>query len=239
MDQEDSGCPQGALPLREAMWKWLPKEAIAAVRQAEEHMNRNARQVYWIGPDGKQVFGLDDSPHNLALIHGRLAAQNAAAAIFIRDLRAGRLVAWGREGSPLARFRPIPPDAWATLNFTDVGGGRAGGAGVELFSLRVAPPLPPAESAPAAPSPPEPVMSAESLPARASAGQAYSREALAAWFFLRVKTWPKGERTPSEPECIAAAESYFADAPGRDVIREIRQEKTPESWRKRGPRPRR
>lgn len=239
MEQEDSGCPQGALPLREAMGKWLPEEAMAAVRQAEQHMSRNKREVYWIGPDGEKVFELDDTPHNLLLLQGVLAAQKAAAAIFIRELRAGRLVAWGREGSPLARFRTIPPDAWAALNFTDVGGGRAGGSGVELFSLRVAPPVPPAEVAPAAPSPPEPVMPAESFPARTNAGQAYSAGALAAWFLLRVRTWPKGEPPPSEPDCIAAAQSYFADAPGRDAIREIRQEKTPENWRKRGPKPRR
>lgn len=160
MEQEDSGCPQGALPLREAMWKWLPEEAMAAVRQAEEHMNRNAREVYWIGPDGKKVFGLDDSPHNHLLLQDRLAAQKAAAATFIRELRAGRLVAWGREGSPLARFRAIPPDAWAALNFIDIGGGRAGGAGVELFSLHVAAAVAPVEPAPAVPSPPEPVMTA-------------------------------------------------------------------------------
>ena len=96
-----------------------------------------------------------------------------------------------------------------------------------------------AESPPAVPSPPEPVMTAESVPGRANAGQAYSSKALASWFLLRVNTWPEGKPPPSEAECVVAAQIYFAEAPGRDVIRAIRQKKTPQSWRKPGPKPRR
>lgn len=172
------------------------------------------------------------------------------------------LPAWGQETADIAKapwrdtLVPIPPEdfagpsaltvqmnGWAyppPMNRRYEGrwwqGMRFEAAAVQA-AFRAAPG--PAEPAPAVPSPPEPVIAAESLSPRANAGQAYSPEALAAWFLLRVRTWPKGKPPPTEAECIAAAQNYFADAPGRDLIRPIRQKKTPDDWRKRGPKPRR
>lgn len=239
MEQEDSGCPQSALPLKDAMRQWLPVEVLGAVWDAQEDLRKNARHVSWRDATGTRRSGIDHtSSYNRPLFLRLQAAQAAAEAQFLAMLRAGALVAWGRAGSPIAPHRRIPADAWVSLRLAHVTEGRALGAGVDLFGLHVAAAVALAEPTLAAPSPPEPVMTAERRPPRTDAGQAYSPEALAAWFLLRVRTWPKGEPPPSEADCIAAAKAYFADAPGRDAIREIRQEKTPESWRKRGPRPR-
>lgn len=93
--------------------------------------------------------------------------------------------------------------------------------------------------APPGPVPPKPAKTAESIPAPTATRLTYSPEGLAAWFRLRAATWPADKPPPKESQCIAAAKSHFADVPGRDVIRAIRRAKTPPSWRKRGPKPRR
>ena len=77
------------------------------------------------------------------------------------------------------------------------------------------------------------------LAVRSEPKKPYSPNALGGWFVLRVSTWPKDAPLPSEPECHAAARSYFDRVPGRDKFRVIRTAKTPESWRKRGPKERR
>ncbi len=63
----------------------------------------------------------------------------------------------------------------------------------------------------------------------------YAAEALAAWFALRVGTWPPDAPTPSEEADLAAAREYFDSVP-RGKFRKIRGVKTPASWRKPGPR---
>lgn len=160
MNQDDSGCPQDALPLKDAMQKWLPAEVLGAMRDAEEDYRRGARRVSWRDAGGKLPSEIDVHLSEITLHLVKVAAQEAVEAQFLSLLLAGRLVAWGRVGSPVAPHRRIPADAWVSLRLAHVGGGRAGGAGVELFSLRIALPLPPAEPAPAVPSPPEPVMTA-------------------------------------------------------------------------------
>jgi hypothetical protein len=250
MNVEDSRPRAVALPLLAAMHAWLPRHIVDEYERAEADLRRNGRWVYRKDAQGRDIVEPDaTSDFNRPLLLRMREAQDAAEAAFLGMLRGGRLVAWAREGSPLAPLRRIPGDAWTTLRLAHVAEGRAQGPGVELFGIHVAAAAAPAEPAPAAPSPPEPAQGERTdlqpedgagpkLP-RTNAKQAYSPEALAAWFLLRVKTWPKGEPPPSEADCIAAAQAYFADAPGRDPIREIRRQKTPESWRKRGPKRRR
>ena len=64
---------------------------------------------------------------------------------------------------------------------------------------------------------------------------AYSAEALSAWFFLRVKIWPKHDVPPTEAQDAAAAAAYFEGKIPRDKFREIRRAKVPENWLKPGP----
>lgn len=64
----------------------------------------------------------------------------------------------------------------------------------------------------------------------------YSKPALGAWFVLRVKTWPRDLPPPKEGADHAAAKHFFGREISRDEFREIRQQKTPPEWRKRGPR---
>lgn len=75
---------------------------------------------------------------------------------------------------------------------------------------------------------------------------AYSPEALAAWFVLRVGTWSRDVRPPTEVQCLKAAGDFFEDSMPRggqtrktriprDEFRKIRRAKTPDNWRKRGP----
>jgi hypothetical protein len=267
MNPEDSHPPPGTLPLQAAMHEWLPEKVLAAVDAASDDLKLNARQVYWIDAQGREVVEIDPySDFNRPLLLRMREAQAAAEAAFLAMLRAGRLIAWAREGSPVAPFRRIPADAWASLRLVHVTEGRASGHGVKLFGIHVAPATalqraspsgePKANDNAADAGRPPPDMtstgarisggrvapaSAPPEPGPPSGGtkQAYSPDALAAFFMLRVKTWPKDAPPPTENECIAAVRDYFADPPGRDVIREIRRQKTPESWRKRGPRSRR
>lgn len=64
----------------------------------------------------------------------------------------------------------------------------------------------------------------------------YSDEALNGWFLLRVRGWPKDAPPPNADACLAAARQHFEGAIPRDPFRRIRRMKTPESWRKTGPR---
>jgi len=80
------------------------------------------------------------------------------------------------------------------------------------------------------------VAPAEPMPASKPAPtQEYSRKTLAAWFILRVKSWRSDVAPPSEKADYEAACAMFGEVP-RDPFREIRREKTPENWRKPGPR---
>jgi hypothetical protein len=140
MNSEDSRPPPGALPLQAAMHQWLPEEVVDAVDAADEDLKRNARKVYRIDAQGRDVVEIDPhSDFNRPLLLRMREAQAAAEAAFLAMLRAGRLVAWGREGSPVAPLRPIPADAWASLRLEHVAEGRAQGPGARLFGLRVAP----------------------------------------------------------------------------------------------------
>ncbi|MFN6953783.1 MAG: hypothetical protein ACK4PG_03195 [Acetobacteraceae bacterium] len=153
MDLEDSRCPPGALPLRQAMQAWLPEKVLADVRAAGDELNRNARQVYRIDEQGRRIFEIDaHSDFNRPLLLRVKEAQDAAGAAFLALLRAGRLVAWAREGSPVAPLRRIPADAWASLRLAHVTEGRARGHGVDLFGIHVAP------AAEAAAAPPKPTL---------------------------------------------------------------------------------
>jgi hypothetical protein len=150
MNPEDSPSPPGALPLETAMHQWLPKEVVDAVDAAFGALKRYARRAYSTDAQGRHVVEIDPhSDFNRPLLLRVREAQAAAEAAFIAMLRAGRLVAWAREGSPLAPLRPIPPDAWTSLRLVHVAEGRAQGPGVKLFGIHVAPApaLPPAARA--------------------------------------------------------------------------------------------
>jgi hypothetical protein len=64
----------------------------------------------------------------------------------------------------------------------------------------------------------------------------YSPEALSAWFVLRVRIWPKEAPAPIETQDLEAARAYFDGEIARDEFRDIRRAKTPEDWRRSGPR---
>ncbi len=146
----------------------------------------------------------------------------------------GKPTAWGCAiiaRADLARWCGGPPEAEPSERPADWPGPALSPQSVQPIEAVTA-----QASFPVAPALAEIATIAGSFPAVAKPGQAYSRAALGAWFMLRVNTWPKDREAPTEPECIKEARSYFADLPGRDVIRLIRQQKTPDSWRKRGPR---
>jgi hypothetical protein len=65
-----------------------------------------------------------------------------------------------------------------------------------------------------------------------------TRNVLAAWYRLRLETWPKDAPPPTEAADLAAAREHFAAQPrvSREAIRAIRREKAPPNWRKTGPR---
>jgi hypothetical protein len=122
------------------MHEWLPKEVVDAVDAASDDLTRNARKVYRIDAQGREVVEIDaTSDFNRPLLLRMREAQAAAEAAFLAMLRAGSLIAWAREGSPVAPLRRIPADAWASLRLVHVTEGRASGHGVNLFGIHVAP----------------------------------------------------------------------------------------------------
>jgi hypothetical protein len=62
----------------------------------------------------------------------------------------------------------------------------------------------------------------------------YSEEACRAWFRLRIHSWPKGIRTPTAPQCLAAARAFFNGKIARDRFYDLRNEVVPEGWRRKG-----
>ncbi len=76
MELDDSRCPPGALPLRQAMRAWSPEKVLAAVRAASDDLSRNARQVYRIDEQGRRIFEIDaeSDPNRPLLLRMRAPA---------------------------------------------------------------------------------------------------------------------------------------------------------------------
>lgn len=89
---------------------------------------------------------------------------------------------------------------------------------------------------------PEPIPGPAGVPAEVQADTAQPRKlrydslALGAWYLLRVKKWPSGQRGPTEDQDWKDAQAAFVGHVPRGEIRKIRKEKAPENWRKSGPR---
>lgn len=64
----------------------------------------------------------------------------------------------------------------------------------------------------------------------------YNLVALSGWYLLRVKTWPRDQRGPTEEQDWNDARAAFIDDVPRSEIRKIRKKHAPENWRKSGPR---
>ena len=87
---------------------------------------------------------------------------------------------------------------------------------------------------------PGPIPSPAAVPAETAppTQHRYNLAALSAWYLLRVKTWPRDQRGPTEEQDWEDARAAFVDHVPRREIRAIRREKAPENWRKSGPRKR-
>lgn len=95
--------------------------------------------------EGYVLSEFDTHGHQLLAESRRLVA--AVYSRFSERLRTGELVAWAREGSPLAPWREIPSTAWASLDVDDADAGTVKGpGGVALYDVhvgrRVVPPEP-------------------------------------------------------------------------------------------------
>jgi hypothetical protein len=203
MNPEDSPPPPGALPLQAGMHEWLPREVLAAVDAASDDLTRNARKVYRIDGQGREVVEIDlYSDFNRPLLRRVREAQAAAGAAFLAMLRAGRLIAWAREGSPLAPLRRVPADAWTTLRLVHVTEGRARGPGVELFGIHVAPAAALQRATPAG----EPKAGAAAEPATMAPEHAHGASTIAAERRLEAWLVEKMRANPDNP-------------PGKAVIR--------------------
>jgi hypothetical protein len=154
-------CPPDALPLNAAISRWVP----AAAQKEEADALRNlflrgevTRRVDEASGLASVVIDFNSPTEtNSRLLRKLREAQLRAEAELVAMLRAGRLVAWGRVGSPLAPMVQLPADAWGTLQLTNIQSGEARGGGVAVFGLRVAEP-PAASAEPVAPAAPaEPV----------------------------------------------------------------------------------
>jgi len=208
MDEAD--CPPGALPLQDAMERWLPANVRLRVAGAFQELGREGRHIfYWIDAAGRRHAEVDwTSDRNRPLIAAVRQAQEAAASAFLDMLRRGRLVAWGRAGGPLAPLQRVPADAWTVLRLTNVSADRAAGPGVALFGLRVAP-AEPAGGEPPAPVPapeagqspvpaPDPAGAERGAPAPDPAGAA------AAWMRSYVTERGHAKREMAVRDCVAA-----------------------------------
>jgi hypothetical protein len=202
------------------MHQWLPEKVVDAVDAAFEDLKRHARQVYSIDAQGREIVEIDlYSDSNRSLLRRVREAQDAAEAAFLGMLRAGRLVAWAREGSPVAPLRPIPPDAWTSLRLVHVEEGRAQGAGVKLFGIHVAPaaalrPAAPA-SVPKAPTAAEPATPAPD-PAPVASTIAAERR-LEAWLVEKMRANP--DNPPGKAAIRREAEAAGHAVSGRAFAR--------------------
>jgi hypothetical protein len=143
--------PASALPLLAAKSRWVPAAAQKEEADALRDLFLRGEAVQRVDETSGQssVVLNDESPANLRLLRRVREAQTRADVELVAMLRAGKLIAWGRVGSPLAALERLPADAWHTLRLTDMESGEARGGGIVVFGLRVA--EPPAEAVPTAP----------------------------------------------------------------------------------------
>ncbi len=173
---------------------------------------------------------VNDSPELLTLLEleSLFDLQNKLVANLVARLLAGELVAFRRRPGETA-LTPVEADWWEEaridLRLNQVQLGETVITRIQIreavaVSAEAPPPIP-AEAPPPIPKPAPKV--------------AYSAPALAAWFLLRVGTWPEGKPPPNRLADRTAALEYFDKVPP-DEFRRIRKAKTSETWRKRGPR---
>jgi hypothetical protein len=232
--------PPDALPLNAAKSRWVPaaaqkEEADAlgdlflrgeAVRRVDEASGLASVVIDFKSP----------TETNLRLLRRLREAQLRADAELVAMLRAGRLVAWGRAGSPLAPLQRLPADAWHTLRLTDIESGEARGGGVVVFGLRLTEP-------PAASAEPVPVVAiAEPMARAAEPAPTYSREALKRWYLgqraQQTAGRPNAPPTTEKADMAAAAEFFGLPRIPRSDLRGVRHEVLGNNAHKRGPRAR-
>lgn len=145
---------------------------------------------------------------------------DACAALF-QDFWAPAALAEGwfarRQLSMPAHLRPTVP------------AGAAGGSPVELTPSEAASPERTVVASPDA----VPVGAGAQIDSRPRPTDPAVRQ----WFRDRVAQWPDNKPAPSEGEDQQAIAVYFAPGLTRDEIRLVREDETPEAWRKQGPRP--
>jgi hypothetical protein len=129
-----------ALPLAQAFRDHADPKLVEQYRLAKERLEREGRWHY-VGnrddPDGYVLSEFDGLGHALLKESRALIARIEAG--FMGKLRSGELIAWAREGSPLAPWREIPASAWSALRLDDVAKGTVKGPGTALFDVRVGP----------------------------------------------------------------------------------------------------
>jgi hypothetical protein len=140
----------------------------------------------------------------------------------------GTLLAFGDPGHPGAEAQWIPERTWVHLKIDWDEKDIARGEGIAYWYVRVVDPSRFVQSEGRSAEAAEP-------PEVAASKQVFSESALRGWFRLRVHAWPKDQKEPSEEVDLIAANHYFDSVPRR-VLRQVRQDLTPESWHKSGPR---
>ncbi|MEP9400126.1 hypothetical protein [Mesorhizobium sp. KR2-14] len=160
--------PDTALSLQEALRSFVAADFWKAHEQAASRRKAFPRRIVILS---EYVHGPEATAANRIAAEARQAdgALKQARQRILDELRSqllsGKLTAYVRESFPFGPVRPIPPDAWKTLRFTDLRSGRVKGPGLELTGVRIAA-GPPCQSGPAKETPQSDTSSSADTPAR-------------------------------------------------------------------------
>jgi hypothetical protein len=138
--------PSKALPLREAMGTFLPKELLAEHSRAIETLQKKKR------PPRPDYLSMSVREWQEAIEWYQVATRPAREAeadlyrIWAQMMRAvveqlieGSLIALVQADPPFGAWRRIPAAAWRTFKIKDVRHGRVTGPGIDLTGLHVMP----------------------------------------------------------------------------------------------------
>lgn len=128
-----------AVPLGQAFQDGADPALVAEWQNTVDRLRHEGRWQYIGTPqkiEGYVLSEFDTNGHDLLARSRRLVATISAR--FVARLYRGEMVAWAREGSPLAPWREIPQAAWSALCLGDVDAGTVKGpGGVALYDVHV------------------------------------------------------------------------------------------------------
>ena len=140
MQDYPASLPDNALPLREAIRRFVSEDLWRAYEQAAEERKKVPRRPSYLSTSVREWEAERTNRAARQMCSSRPDMHKAWAAIqraLIEQLVSGELTAFAQADPPFGPWRLIPAAAWHSLHIKDVRHGRVMGPNIDLTGLHV------------------------------------------------------------------------------------------------------